>query len=203
SGGTAAETAHTATTGASNTAGVTTGSVVESGCPDLNQNEVPDCEETLIGNATFEVNIEPWEVEALAEIRWQSAASDTASGALVITRAGPTPGEQPSMAGSFQCIAVQAQSSYRFLAQAFIPEGQPGVTAAISALFYASGDCTGTHLGVVNSASQSTAGSWRVLHDSGRAPAHAQSLKLRLAVVQTAQAATAEVLFDNVLVVRE
>ena len=74
---------------------------------------------------------------------------------------------------------------------------------AVFALFYASGDCTGAQLGVVNSPSQSTAGSWRVLHDSGRAPAHAQSLKLRLAVVQTPQAAAAEVLFDNVLVVRE
>jgi hypothetical protein len=44
---------------------------------------------------------------------------------------------------------------------------------------------------------------WSVVHGSGQAPPHARSLKLRLVVVSTEQAAAAEVRFDNVLVIRE
>lgn len=203
SGGTTAATSQTATSSASTAASSTTGNLVENRCPDLNENEVPDCDETLAGNASFDGDTENWEAEAPAEIHWEEVAPDATSGVLVVTHAGTDAGAQPTMAGSFQCITVHAQSRYRFLAESFIPEGQAGALSGISALFYASSDCSGRHLGAVNSPLQSAEGSWRVVHGSGLAPAHSRSLKLRLVVVKDEQAAAVGVRFDNVLMIRE
>lgn len=203
SGGTASAGSQTAATSASSTAVGTSGSVVESRCPDLNENAVADCDETLVDNATFEADTENWNVEAPAAMHWEAAAPDATSGVLVITHGGSGAGEQPSMAGSFQCIAVDAEAHYRFLAETFIPEGQAGALSGISALFYGSSDCSGVRLGVINSPTQSRAGGWRVVHGSGQTPARARSLKLRLVVIKAEAEAATEVRFDNVLVIRE
>lgn len=202
-GGETTGSSESATTVATSTASSTTASVVESGCPDLNENEVADCDETLADNATFDGNAESWQVEPPAEMHWEEVDQQASSGVLVVTHGGSASGEHPSMAGSFQCLTIQPQSRYRFLAETFIPEAHAGASSGISALFYGSSDCSGPPSGVVNTSLQSTAGSWRVLHGSGLAPAHAQSLKLRLAVVQFEPETTAEVRFDNVLVVRD
>ena len=213
SGGASAtnETAASDTAGTSNDAGdtsttTTTGSLPASRCPDLNENEIPDCDETLVGNATFDAGTENWEAETRAAIRWQAsdaADSESASGALVVTHDGAGAPDQLTMAGSFQCIPVQGNASYRFLAQSFVPAAEEGAGSAISALFYGSSDCSGSSLRVMNSAVQSSTDSWRVLHTGGVAPELARSARVRLVAIKAEADAAVEVRFDNVLVFRE
>lgn len=192
--------------GASSSA--TTGMLQPSECPDLNQNEVPDCDETLVGNATFDAGTEAWEAESRAEIHWEeapseSAGSEHASGTLVVTHDGTGATDQLTMAGSFQCIAVQGQASYRFLAQSYLRGDYDGAGAALSALFYGSNDCSGSSLSVLNSPMQATPDSWRVLHTGGVAPELARSARVRLVAIKGEADASVEVRFDNVLVIRE
>jgi len=186
----------------------TTGTLRPSECPDLNENDVPDCDETLAANATFDAGTEDWEAESRAAIRWEaadleSASSESSAGALVVTHDGTHDPDQLSMAGSFQCIPIQGKESYRFLAQSFIRAGYADAGSAISALFYASNDCSGSSLSVMNSAMQAGPGSWRVLHTAGVAPELARSARVRLVAIKAAADASVEVRFDNVLVIRE
>jgi len=215
SGGASAanQTSASDTSGTSSDAGgastsATTGTLPASECPDLNQNEVLDCDETLVGNATFDADTEDWEAETRAAIRWQAVAAPSAdpehsSGALVVTHDGAGAPDQLTMAGSFQCIPVQGNASYRFLAESFVPEASDGAGSAISALFYGSSDCSGSPLSVMNSAVQASADGWRVLHTGGVAPEFARSTRVRLVAIKAAADAAVEVRFDNVLVFRE
>lgn len=201
------------TGGTSNNAGgpstsTTTGTLLTGSCPDLNENQVPDCDETLVGNATFDAGTEDWEAETSAAIPWEESDAESpdrehVSGALVVTHAGAGAADQLSMAGSFQCIPVQGSASYRFLAQSFVLEAHEARGAAISALFYGSSDCSGNSLSVLNSAVQASAGGWRVLHTGGGAPELARSARVRLVAIKAETDAAVEVRFDNVLVIRE
>ena len=209
----ASDTATSDAGGSSNNAGgastgATTGTVPASDCPDLNQNEVPDCDETLVGNATFDAGTENWEAETTVEIHWEEAAaagagSAPSSGTLVVTHDGAGAPDQLTMAGGFQCISVQGQGSYRFLAQSFIRADHDGAAAAISALFYGSSDCSGSSLSVSNSPVQATADSWRVLHTGGVSPELARSVRVRLVALKARADDAVEVRFDNVLVIRD
>lgn len=193
----------TAAGGASSVATTTTATTggAEPRCPDLDANEVLDCEETLVENATFDSDAQGWQADERIAIQWNEEVSGGGgTGSLEVTHEGSDSGDgSMKMAGSYQCIAASALR-YVFAAETFLQDGQGDALVGLSGVFYESEDCSGTPLTTKNSSMQKSTDGWRILHDAAVAPARTLSLKLRLVVIKSDTEDSVDARFDNVLV---
>jgi hypothetical protein len=169
---------------------------------DLNGNSVPDCEETLLVNAAFDVDVSSWVAESDSTKAWDPTNATPKGGSGSITVSNVLQIEQEGQIGraATQCVQVEAAKTYILRGHAFIPTGQTGVTAQLAALQYASNNCTGELLSPFNAAPYTTsAGSWQYLETSLTAPEGAHSVLLRLHVIKPFNQPAATAKFDNLL----
>src|SRR5450631_3671925 len=92
-------------------------------CPDLDQNTVLDCTETLVTNPSFDADIKGWSPEASGAISWESldARGSDASGSIRVENRGTASGPDTGLiyTGATQCVKVQPDHAYVIFAQMY------------------------------------------------------------------------------------
>lgn len=184
------------------------GNVVTIACPDLDDNTVPDCDETLATNATFNIDIEGWRPETNATAIWSfiNAQAGEKSGSIQVESnvpANTASGDAFVYTGVVQCLPLDgAAGEHQIFAQMF-SEGE-AVTAygSVVGRVFASADCTGSPVSVTPSPNQGNTGNWFPMQtalfavDTG-----AKSLLVELRVGKLAmRTGSVSLRFDNVMV---
>lgn len=170
-------------------------------CPDLDDNFVFDCDETIAKNYAFDEDSSEWSAETNIELAWQvlDAAGHSDSGSLAVEGTFTSDMDGGSMLGADQCIPVKEQTLYAFAVQVSVPDGAPGTTAGFQLVIYDGEDCTGSKMGIATSPVVSGS-SWNVAKLIHPMPKLAKSLIMRLVSIKPYREAPNSVLFDNVLV---
>ena len=191
--------------------GGTGGSVLPLGsCPDLDQNSVPDCQESLVQDPSFDSDggdgsmaIAAWANEANATKAWQDTDADarTKSGSLAVKNINVVSIDGLTMAGAKQCVKVTGGTTYELYAKTFVSSGQAGAPAGgFNINFFAAADCSGDVLTGKTSNLPDATDSWSVLHAEAQAFSNARSMLVRLVAVKEFKVDPVTVLFDDVLV---
>ncbi|MGC4090116.1 MAG: hypothetical protein QM756_19980 [Polyangiaceae bacterium] len=175
-------------------------------CADLDANKTPDCNETLVKDATFESPFNPsqsnWKVDAGAVAAWDAldAGAGAPSGSLLLTNQSST-GTDLTQVGAAQCISVSAGKPYSAFAQSYAQASAGGVFARLSLTYFSNSGCTGAASSLVVAPLEGTTNGWRVLSLSRvAAPSGATSALVRLEVLKLPTSPSVNVRFDNVLV---
>jgi len=192
--------------GATGTAGPTTtgegGAAGDPGCPDLDDNNVADCDETLVENASFDANLNGWHEETNALANWErdDALDHDASGSATITnRTVYEDREGQVMRGLWQCIPSSAGTAYRMLTQVRITGAEGQGWGGLNLWFYDGADCTGTVVTASTPLLGTTTG-WSLTEAQVQASETAQSMLVRLVVNKPFSSPAITVDFDNVLI---
>lgn len=175
------------------------------GCPDLDDNSVADCEETLVQNASFDVNLNGWHEESNALGSWEheDALDHDASGSATITnRTFYEDREGQVMRGLWQCVPASAATSYRLLTQVRISGEAGQVWGGLSVSFYDAPDCTGNVV-TASTPMLGTTTDWSMTEARAEAATNTQSMLVRLVVNKPYSAPAVTVDFDNVLIREE
>ena len=167
-------------------------------CPDLDVNDVLDCDETLATNATFDDSVLPWVSESPNVVEdWNEADAHEKTGSGSISIKNSSPGS--SGHGVRQCIPVTGGIAYNFAAEAFVPSEVPGAQAGIHVLAHQGDACSGMMVDHQQSNYITTGTGWRVAKFTYLLPANAKSVVVRLLSTKLAGEPT-HVFWDNVLV---
>lgn len=176
-------------------------------CPDLDDNTVPDCDETLAVNATFNTDVEGWRVEANATAIWSfiNAQAGEKSGSIQVESnvpANTSSGDAFVYTGVTQCLALDAPGEHQIFAQMF-SEGE-AVTAygSVVGRLFSSTDCSGSPTNTFPSLNQGNTSNWFPVQTSVfMADASARSLMVELRVGKLAtRTGMVSLRFDNVFV---
>jgi hypothetical protein len=177
-------------------------------CPDLDQNTVPDCTETLAANPTFDRNSNGWQAEANTAVSWDAydAQATEGSGSLVVENRATSgaPGMGMAYGGAKQCVPITAKSTYVVYAQMYSGTSTVSGYGSLIGRLFESADCSGSPIAdsVKVSPTIGTVNLWMTLQtDALAAPAGAKSLLVELQVGKLANNTDRVSLrFDNVLV---
>jgi hypothetical protein len=209
SGGTGA----TSATGGTDRFGGTGGAPSESGgsagageperCPDLDDNGVLDCDETILKNPAFDRDVESWSNDVDMDLAWEDAdaTGQDASGALGATSEFRLDQDGSKLLGARQCVPVAPARVYEFGAQIFVPEDAGETRATVQLLVYDGPSCSGDI--VDNKMSSDLVGAspdWQPARLTYLTPTSAKSINLRLISIKLFREDPVTVLFDNVLV---
>lgn len=172
----------------------------DAACPDLDENGVADCDETLVSNATFDSNLNDWHEEPNALGHWSDddALDHAASGSANITNRGYLEHSEGQITrGLWQCIPASGGAKYRLLAQVRIldEQGQGGVNVE----FYDGAQCTGNAVSA-STPLLGTTSDWQLTQTQAEAPANARTMLVRLVVNKPFNGPESTVDFDNVLI---
>lgn len=182
-------------------------SIVDIACPDLDQNTVPDCSESLAVNATFNKDIDGWRSQVYAIASWDfvNAQAGEKSGSIFLKNAAPAnpaSGDAFVYTGANQCLAVDGEGEHQIFAQVFSDgEVVTGYGSVVARLF-ATGDCTGTPRSVVTSPNQGNTGNWFTVQTSlfpTESDVQSVMVELRVGKLSTRTDAVS-MRFDNVMV---
>ena len=178
------------------------GGTGDPGCPDLDDNHVADCDETLVDNASFDANLNGWheETNALANWEHEDALDHDASGSATITnRTVYEDREGQVMRGLWQCIPANPGTAYQMLTQVRITGEEGQGWGGLNLWFYDGADCTGT---VVTASTPllGTTADWSLTETRAEAPENTQSMLVRLVVNKPYSAPAIAIDFDNVLI---
>jgi len=175
-------------------------------CPDLDQNTVLDCTETLVTNPGFDADVKGWSPEASGAISWDSldARGSNSSGSIRVENRGTASGPDTGLiyTGATQCVKVQPDHAYVIFAQMYSRgPGPTPIYGSVVGRVFASTDCSGTPLHIETSAIQGTFDSWLTLQATVPAVTSAGSMLVELSVGKpTSVTGSAALNFDNVLV---
>lgn len=177
-------------------------------CPDLDQNTVPDCTETLAENPTFDRDAKGWQAEANTAVSWDAYDAQTTetSGSLVVENRATSgaPGMGMAYAGAKQCVPITPKSTYVVYAQMYSGSSTVSGYGSVIGRLFESTDCTGSPVSdsVKVSPTIGTINLWMTLQtDELAAPAGANSLLVELQVGKLANnTERVSLRFDNVLV---
>jgi hypothetical protein len=178
------------------------GSFGTGGCGDLNHNDVLDCQETLVANPRFDVDLTGWEVDPTLEQDWdeRNAWQGDVSGALSVVNDTVVEEMGFTMGGSRQCLPATGGVTYQFAALIFVPGGQGPGDASMNLGFFAADDCAAFPLTAANSTPVIAVDAWQLSSGSVKAPAGTRSMFVRLVATKPYEEPPLEALFDNVLV---
>ncbi|HEY8943353.1 MAG TPA: hypothetical protein VIM73_03780 [Polyangiaceae bacterium] len=190
--------------GSTNAAGSSAGGAINSdACPDLDKDSVPDCEESLVKNPSFDTDVSGWIKEPSADQSWLDEDADKRrkSGSLNVQNINVVDIDGSFMAGSKQCLPVTGGKNYVFYAKAFVASGQSATPqGGFNVQFFGSTDCSGDALTGRTSNLPSELDTWSVIQMSSQAFSNAKSMLVRLVVLKPFNAQPSNVLFDDVLV---
>jgi hypothetical protein len=169
-------------------------------CPDLDGNQVADCEETLVGNGAFDRAVSGWTNEPHVTSSWDSADArgHEDSGSLALEAGEVADRDGDVMLGSRQCLEISPGGVYRFAVEVSLFRELSSLRAGFQLLVHAGSACSGQVLDVSNS-SVVDGTTWRTAELAYLSPLRARSITLRLAVIKPYRDG-AKVRFDNVLV---
>jgi len=176
------------------------------GCTDLDEDGTPDCEQTLIENATFASTVAPWTSDAEAELVWDehNAANDLPSGSALLSVMGAaTPGAQgAALHSASQCLSVTGKQLVTVYANALVDSDQAlGGEAQVDVLFFDSRACAGAYVTSFSTPQPLDAanGEWLALKAGAISGANTKSVLVKLTVSRPFDAASFQAYFDNVL----
>lgn len=174
-------------------------------CPDLDQNTVLDCSETLVTNPGFDADIKGWSPEASGAISWESLDSrgSNTSGSIRVENRGTASGPDNGLiyTGANQCVKIVPDHAYVIYAQMYARGSTVDSYGSVVGRVFSSADCSGTPLHVETSAIQGTVNLWLTLQATVPAVTSAGSLLVELSVGKPTTVTGNTVLnFDNVLV---
>lgn len=171
-------------------------------CPDLDVNNVADCDETLLQNAHFEKDARAWTEDPGLELAWTAAdaANSATSGALAVENQTETDLTGSIMAGAHQCVPISGGKIYELAAQVLLPaEPIEGTSGGMQVVFYSDESCAGKVLDSVTSNLVAVTPSWKAVKLTQRAPTTCRSARVRLVSIKSFRQAPTKILFDNVL----
>jgi hypothetical protein len=187
------------TGGATSAAGATT-------CPDLDQDSIPDCQESLLKNPAFDVDDSSWLAEPDVVQTWlaMDAHGRVGSGSLSVENTLVLASNGLVFRGSGDCVTISAGQTYRLMAEVLLQSGQdPSGSGAINVTFHETQYCSGDTISAATSNLATTFDDWNVLSCTATAPASALSMNVRLVVLKSFAANPVTALFDDVLVATE
>lgn len=180
---------------------------MDRGCPDLNNNNLPDNTETLASNSTFDSDSDGWDAEPGVGLGWNvtDACGRCESGSISVTNEFAGTSGPYSVDGARQCISINANPGPNYI---IMGEANPSAKSlgGVGLAFYASADCSGDAITSGNSSWAIPESAWQKVTTHLAAPDSAQSVALRLVVAapKALPAGTyANVLFDNILVLAQ
>ena len=176
---------------ASAEAGATSG---KGDCPDLDRNGIPDCQETLIKNATFERDDSEWQLESPLVSAWDEDGSGARAGSLRITNA-----DTFRLSTATQCVRIQGGERYLMSAETSVEAAPDSGFSQLHARFYDSRNCSGNASGFGVSGQVGLDRRWTTLSGLLSAPVGSQSLLIRLLVARRSPEDAVSARFDNVL----
>jgi hypothetical protein len=170
-------------------------------CPDLDDNFVFDCDETIVKNAAFDKDSSDWGSETSLIVTWQTldALGHSDSGSLGVEDTYTDDLDSTLMLGATQCIPVDAEATYEFAVQVSVPDGAPGTSAGFQLIVYDHDDCSGSQVDIATS-NVVSGSQWKVVQLSHQMPTGSKGVLLRLVTIKPYREAPSNVLFDNVLV---
>ncbi len=175
-------------------------------CPDLDGDGVPDCTQTLVQNPGFDSATTGWKAEPATTASWtsQDGNGKASSGAIAVVNSDTNPADAPygaTTGGAFQCLTVTPGSCYQVDAQVSIPSGQASVAAGFVIDEHTTGDCSQPPFTSFVSPQISSIGAWQTVSGTTtQVPLGVASAAVRLVAVKPMAQASAEALFDNVLI---
>ena len=174
-------------------------------CPDLDENGVEDCDETLVQNADFSFGISLWkpEPDVIIQSSQEDASENSPAGSLSVSSVRTFDSEALVEVGASQCIALPGVGEYAFFAQLFLAGEQESGSARLAALFFEFENCTGQAIGSYDSDTITDTDEWIIAGGIAEAPDGTASVSIRLMTVKPFQQETLEVLFDDVLLVAQ
>jgi len=176
------------------------GAPAEGRCPDLDQNGVLDCDETVVKNASFDKDTAGWSLETGAELDWEDhdGWDHDDSGSLGVTNQVVETMDGNALTGARQCIPITGGTVYAFAAQISMPDYAGETVAGIQLNLFDSPGCTGTLLDhpETNWVKGST---WNVVQYTYLTQPTAVSAMVRLVAKKPFRQTPVAVLFDNVL----
>jgi hypothetical protein len=180
---------------------------VDIACPDLDENTVPDCEETLVRNGTFDADIDGWRSQTYATASWDfvNAQAGEKSGSIFLENAAPANTASGSgfiYTGVNQCLAIEGEGQHQIFAQVFNDGEMVAGYGSVVARLFTSGDCTGTPVSVVASPNLGNTGNWFTVQTSlfpTDASVQSVMVELRAGKLSTRTGAVS-LRFDNVMV---
>jgi hypothetical protein len=176
------------------------------GCPDLDGDGVPDCQQTLVKNPGFDDATTSWTAEPGSTTSWASTDGNgnPQSGAISVSNTDTDVDDAPygtTTTGAFQCVTVDPGSCYQVDVQAYLPSSSGPGAAGFILDYYTSATCGGATPATAFVSPQVTAtDSWETV--SGRTtqiPLGVAAVAVRLVAVKAVEQVSAEALFDNVL----
>jgi hypothetical protein len=170
-------------------------------CPDLDDDNVLDCDETIAKNPSFDADASDWSTETNVVLSWQSddATNQPDSGSLAVEDTFTTDMDGKLMCGARQCIQIDGGKTYRIMVQVSTPSESPNTQAGFQILAYDDKNCSGSMVDLVDSSFVGGPG-WQVADKTYTAQNIAKSMVVRLVSVKPYSDAPNKVLFDNVLV---
>lgn len=176
----------------------------DASCPDLDQNTILDCDETLAKNPTFDRDVNGWTPEADGAIAWNEfdwkASLDSGSITVKNRAKGASSGDAPHTAAK-QCIRIADNRTYDVYAQMYLRGPTQTAYGAVSGRVFAADDCTGAALDIQSSLNLNTVDQWLTLKTTLPAAAGVHSLLVELMVTKAPSTpGEVSVQFDNVLV---
>jgi hypothetical protein len=171
-------------------------------CADLDRDGVPDCQQSLAQNSTFQADTTAWLADENVTMTWSAldANGHADSGSLKIENAQAASVPGLTIGGASQCLAATNSTYYLFAQAAIASAEQIGGAAAVNLSFFASADCSGAMLDERASNTAGMTDAWQLLQLQADAPLGARSVSVRLLALKEFDAAPFDVMFDNVLV---
>jgi hypothetical protein len=173
---------------------------VKGECPDLDDNGVLDCRESLVKNGDFATGLAGWAAEPNATAAFDGTDDGDGvrtSGALAVTNTAMGESVNAFMVGARQCVNAGG-GTYQLFGQVKLQEAG-AATAGINVQFFNAADCGGAVSGVYSSSLYDSAPQWRTIAAQMPVPPSVRSMAVRLVVVKPYRQAPVKALFDNVL----
>jgi hypothetical protein len=168
-------------------------------CPDVDDNDVPDCDETIADNASFDNDASGWIADVGAKSTWDDtdAHGVAESGALGLSLETVEEQDGTILLGARQCFPVTGATAFYFGVEMSIPDAE--LRAGIQLLVYEDPLCSGDWIDIKTSPFTEGA-AWSVARLTYFTPTTAKSVAMRLVAQKPFRASPSEVLFDNALV---
>jgi len=182
--------------------------VVGIACPDLDENTVPDCDETPVDNATFNTDVVGWRIENYASATWSfvNAQAGEKSGSILIESNAPmnaTSGDAFVYTGVTQCLVLDGPPrAHQIFAQMYSDGNVVAGYGSVVGRQFTSEDCSGTPSSVTASLNQGNTSNWFTMQTpTFMADPGAKSLMVELRIGKLAtRAGPVSLRFDNVMV---